>query len=423
MSKTLAVTIISALIISAIAIVPCIRFASAQTNYITINADGSITPSNAPIQRLGDLYVLTGNMATIYVEKSNLILDGNGYILEGEAPDSTGPFSQTTNYGGIYLERLQNVTVKGFSIKYCQMGVDLDYCSNIVISGNNISGIWHPLTLSFLPSGITIRGGGNNIVTGNIFENNNVGIFLWEDSKGNIISENTISGNTYDGIRLAESSGNTFYHNNFVNTKNIFDYGWEYNRPPSYNIWDNGVEGNFWNNYNGSDSNKDGIGDTAHMADTHNKDRYPLMEPFNSTYYLLKVTSPKIAVLSPINQIYNDSNVILDINLDKAVNWTSFSLDGQDNQTFTGNITLSEFSNGSHNVTVYAQDTFGNIGSSETISFTIAKPESESFPVVPIAAVSTLAVALVAAGLLVYRKKHKTTIQINPLGNFARLLK
>jgi hypothetical protein len=58
-------------------------------------------------------------------------------------------------------------------------------------------------------------------------------------------------------------------------------------------------------------------------------------------------------------------------------------------------------------ITVFAQDTFGNIGSSETISFTIAKPESELFPAVPVAAVSTLAVALVVAGLFVYHKKHK----------------
>jgi parallel beta-helix repeat protein len=409
MSKALAVTIISALIISAIAIVPCIRFASAQTNYITINADGNITPSNAPIQRLGDLYVLTGNTAAIYVEKSNLILDGNGYMLEGETPDSTGSYSQTTNYGGIYLERVQNVTVKGFSIKYCQMGVDLEYCSNIVISGNNISGIWHPLTLSFLPSGITIRGGGNNIVTGNIFENNNVGIFLWGDSKGNIISENTISGSTYDGIRLAESSGNTFYHNNFVNTKNVYDYGWDHNRPPSYNDWDNGVEGNFWSNYNGSDSNKDSIGDTAHMADTHNKDRYPLMEPFNRTYYLLKITPPKISLLSPLNTVYNESSVSLIFNADKAVNWTTYSLDGQQNITLSGNIDLTDLPNSLHNITVYAQDTFGNIGSSETINFTIAKPEPESFPTVPVAVASVVVVALVVAGLLVYHKKHKPT--------------
>jgi hypothetical protein len=102
--------------------------------------------------------------------------------------------------------------------------------------------------------------------------------------------------------------------------------------------------------------------------------------------------------------------VIFDINLDKAVNWTRFSLDGQDNQTLIGNITLSGFSNGLHNVTVYAQDTFGNMGSSETISFTIAKPESESFPVLPVAAVSIVAVALVAAGLLVYTKNTKQSL-------------
>jgi hypothetical protein len=61
-------------------------------------------------------------------------------------------------------------------------------------------------------------------------------------------------------------------------------------------------------------------------------------------------------------------------------------------------------------ITVFAQDTFGNIGSSETIAFTIAKPESELFPVVPVAAVSIVAVALVAAGLLVYHKKHKNKV-------------
>jgi hypothetical protein len=61
-----------------------------------------------------------------------------------------------------------------------------------------------------------------------------------------------------------------------------------------------------------------------------------------------------------------------------------------------------------HNITVYAQDTFGNIGSSQTIRFTIAKPEPESFPVVPVAAIAV--VAVIVAGLLVYHKKHKHTL-------------
>ncbi len=40
--------------------------------------------------------------------------------------------------------------------------------------------------------------------------------------------------------------------------------------------WDNGREGNFWSDYNGTDSNHDGIGDTPYTIDILNQDRYPL---------------------------------------------------------------------------------------------------------------------------------------------------
>jgi N-acetylneuraminic acid mutarotase len=123
-----------------------------------------------------------------------------------------------------------------------------------------------------------------------------------------------------------------------------------------------------------------------------------------------EINPPKINVTSPINLTYNQSSVPIVFKADKAVNWTSYSLDGQQNVTFSGNTNLTDISNGVHNITIYAQDTFGNIGSSQTTSFTIAKPEAESFPVVPVAVVSVVAVALVAAGLLVYHKKHRHSL-------------
>lgn len=123
-----------------------------------------------------------------------------------------------------------------------------------------------------------------------------------------------------------------------------------------------------------------------------------------------EITPPKLKVVSPLNLTYNESSVPLIFNADKAVNWTNYSLDGQQNITFSSNTNLTDISNGLHNITVYAQDTFGNIGSSETISFTIAKPKSELFPVVPVAAVSVVVVALAVAGLLVYHKKHKRNL-------------
>ena len=113
---------------------------------------------------------------------------------------------------------------------------------------------------------------------------------------------------------------------------------------------------------------------------------------------------PEITVLSPVNQLYNESSVSLNFTVDKPVNWMGYSLDGLDNVTVGDNITLTGLASGLHNVTVYAKDEFNNTGSSETISFIIAE---KPFPVVPVAAASVASVALIGVGLLVYFKKRK----------------
>jgi hypothetical protein len=43
------------------------------------------------------------------------------------------------------------------------------------------------------------------------------------------------------------------------------------------NAWDDGVSGNYWSNYNGTDANQDRIGDTPYIIDINNVDHYPLM--------------------------------------------------------------------------------------------------------------------------------------------------
>lgn len=121
--------------------------------------------------------------------------------------------------------------------------------------------------------------------------------------------------------------------------------------------------------------------------------------------YVLETTAPKISLSMPLNQSYNESSVPLVFSVDKLVNWTGYSLDGQDNVTITGNTTLSGLSNGLHNVTVYAKDSFENIGASETVWFSVA--EAEPFPVVPVAVVSGASAIAIAAGLLIYFKKRK----------------
>ncbi|MGD6852922.1 MAG: hypothetical protein ACQCN6_12765 [Candidatus Bathyarchaeia archaeon] len=57
---------------------------------------------------------------------------------------------------------------------------------------------------------------------------------------------------------------------------------------------------------------------------------------------------------------------------------------------------------GAHNVTVYAQDEYGNVGSSETVFFTVA---SKPVPVVALA-IGVAAVVIAAVGLFLYCKKR-----------------
>lgn len=125
--------------------------------------------------------------------------------------------------------------------------------------------------------------------------------------------------------------------------------------------------------------------------------------------FTIDATPPSVSVLPINNRVYEKSegtSVPLNYILKEAPSKISYVLDGNDNVTIAGNTTLTGLSVGVHNVTVFAWDAAGNVGASETISFTLVKPES--FPTVPVVAVSILAVALAVVGLLVYHKKHKS---------------
>jgi hypothetical protein len=114
--------------------------------------------------------------------------------------------------------------------------------------------------------------------------------------------------------------------------------------------------------------------------------------------------SPEVKVLSPLNQLYNDSSVPLVFTVDKPVNWLGYSLDGKENITISGNTTLTGLSNGSHNITVYAEESFGKIGTSETVTFTMS---SQLLPTGLIVATSGVTIAIGVVSLVYYYKKRR----------------
>jgi hypothetical protein len=124
---------------------------------------------------------------------------------------------------------------------------------------------------------------------------------------------------------------------------------------------------------------------------------------FSTVSFNIDAIPPYITILSPENKAYNTSDVPLDFTVNKTASQITYSLDGNENVTAIGNMTLTQLSNGAHTVTVYATDEAGNVGASKTINFSVEMP----FPVASVAAASVTAVVVVVAVLLVYFKKRK----------------
>jgi hypothetical protein len=118
-------------------------------------------------------------------------------------------------------------------------------------------------------------------------------------------------------------------------------------------------------------------------------------------------TAPlELTVLSPESKVYNVTDVSLTIATTEPVSWMSYSLDDGDQITINQNITLANMTAGLHELKIFANDTLGNLASSEAINFTIAEP-LEPFPTTIVVAASVATVAIIGVGLLVYFKKRK----------------
>ncbi|MGD0496049.1 MAG: NosD domain-containing protein [Candidatus Bathyarchaeia archaeon] len=329
---------------------------------IHIRADGSVDPVTAPIQRNGDVFTLTGNVASdtdgIVIERNNTILDGMGYTLQG----TSAPLSN-----GVYLSGIGSVTIRGVKVKAFDYGIYLYNSPNNNISENEITDNEYGIYIDTYSSNIKISGNkiannnygiscvlysDDNLILGNnITENSLVGVWIVGCSSNNI-SENRIVANEQNGIRLETSSDSSIYHNDFMgNANQVYTYD-------STSVWDNGYPsgGNYWSDYAGSDNyfgpyqnqpGKDGIGDTPYNCSGNDQDRYPLMKAW---------TNIAIQTVSPCKTVVGQGqNVTITVSVQ--------------NQGWDGQTT---------NITVYVNativSTFENViivgGSQTTLNFT-----------------------------------------------------
>ncbi len=82
---------------------------------------------------------------------------------------------------------------------------------------------------------------------------------------------------------------------------------------------------------------------------------------------------PKVQITSPENKTYIETKLVFKVN--RGVDWVGYSLDSQENVTITAETVLSNLTDGDHAITIYANDSLGNMGVSNTVFFaTDTKP-------------------------------------------------
>jgi hypothetical protein len=96
-------------------------------------------------------------------------------------------------------------------------------------------------------------------------------------------------------------------------------------------------------------------------------------------FFTVDTTPPTVSVAAPVNATYGPSVVPLNFTVNEPASWMGYSLDGQENNTVTGNMTLPELLVGRHMLTVYANDTAGNMGVLDNVTFTVANASLVSF--------------------------------------------
>lgn len=244
--------------------------------------DGSSYPGNGtllwPYRHIWQSIENASEGDTIYVYSGtyaeNIVID-KSLTITGEHRDTvlisgTETTKDTVTIQGNYLNYVSDVSLFGCTIE-----------QNPTAKGKQFDVIYVEYTTGFEISNCLITGGYAGILTkkaseGSISENtiedNNIGLWITQTSTNNLVTNNEIVDNTNKGLWFQDSSsGNTLYYN-------IFEANGQHAYDACTNQWDDGFEGNYWDDYTGVDeSPEDGVGDTPYsVPGGGNQDRYPL---------------------------------------------------------------------------------------------------------------------------------------------------
>ncbi|MEM3696567.1 MAG: right-handed parallel beta-helix repeat-containing protein [Candidatus Bathyarchaeia archaeon] len=190
------------LFVSMLRIVNDIQPTEATNGTIYIRANGAIEPPEANVTTYDNTtYTFNGtNYYPIVVERSNIIIDGNGFAVQGK---------KLYLSVGISLQNLSNVTIANVIVKDFWVGINLSSTSDIKIFENSILDNYDYGLLGYNTS--------KTIISGNQIAESSVGL-SFRYSFNDTISGNNITSNLNRGMNLVYSYNATISENTFSKT-------------------------------------------------------------------------------------------------------------------------------------------------------------------------------------------------------------
>jgi hypothetical protein len=194
---------------------------------VTIKNDGSIDPPTAPMQRNGNIYLLTANVtlgsdSLCLIQKTNIVIDGNGFEI------SNGFGNSVFDFDAAYY--CYNVSIRNMIVRNCSSIIDengsdgpSDYIHHMTLTNNHFIngsiGLWWTDSINvsdneFVGSASSLGEYyvSNCVVSRNKFVDSGAIsiVYSYSDTNG-LISDNqgSTTGFTFGGLRNITVSNNT----------------------------------------------------------------------------------------------------------------------------------------------------------------------------------------------------------------------
>ncbi len=303
------------------------------------------------------LFILPDSEGKIHSYDIDTSNEVNGKPIFYYENESNLESSNFTNAGQIILNNCNNSIIPNLKISNVTVGILLLDSNNIIISNNSISNTMASIYIAFSSNinisqntliehgyyGIAIINCSDSSISENLIDKSSYGVFMMY-SRNNSFVENRIQKTLIAGIIILASHDNLIYNNFFIdNALNAMDEG-------TQNLWNHNDIGNYWDDYNGTDTNDDGIGDIPYniTGNANSLDYYPRM------YFVLNTSvGTNVEISDPIteislifDEITENGTTIITLSESEPEPDSGFAVAGNyfdinSTSTYTGTITLS----------------------------------------------------------------------------------